>query len=270
MVGGTGPQHRHSSARSIAHHRYVMNRRPSRNAAISLGLGLAVGIIGFALTSFDPLWEVLGVDPEIRAPLGIGLSLFVLLVGFLGALYFEQLAFYAGQVDFQAEVRRSIPTVTLFSVSTGDEAMKRVSGLLLSARSVRNTRVFQGHYVPPPHPRVSEWDAALRTAVHNGVTYREVVSVGNEALVLERQRAAAGGRGTYGAVVIDWPLPTFLNFVILELQDGTRELWFGWLISPHVGYEEDVVRTTEQRTVDLFRNWHLDLYAHGNALQRPD
>jgi hypothetical protein len=240
-----------------------MRRPPSRNALVSLALGTILGLLTFGLTSYQPLWKLVHASGNVQASLGVGLSVIILLLGFLFAFYFQQ-------SDYQDELRRAIPNLTLFTVSSGDEAMRRVSQLFSSARVALNTRVFSGEFNPMANPGHSYWDQSLRSAVRDGLTFREVVSAGNLDLVCERKRDTAGGSGLYDAVVVDYNFESFMNFVLLEFLDGTKELWFGWLVSPGAGFEQHVVHTTEKQIVQMFETWHRDLYAKGRCPWPPD
>lgn len=235
-----------------------MRRPPSRNAIISLTLGTVLGLATFAVTSYQPLWEAVGASGPVAASLGIGLSVTILLLGFLIALYFQQ-------VDFQDELRRAIPSLTLFELFTGDEAMHNVARLFSSARVALNTRIFSGEFNPMENPGHYSWDRQLRAAVRNGLTFREVVSSGNLELVKDRKQKLRKSRGMYEAVIVDYEFDSFLNFVLLEFKDGSKEVWFGWLISTGAGFEQHVVRTTEKEVVHLFEVWHRDLCAKGRA-----
>jgi hypothetical protein len=233
-----------------------MRRSPSRNAIISLTLGTVLGLGTFAITSYQPLWEAVHASGEVTASLGIGLSVTILLIGYLLALYFQQ-------ADFQDELRRAIPSLTLFELFTGDEAMHHVAKLFSTARVVLNTRIFSGEFNPMENPGHHSWDKQLRAAVKNGLSFREVVSAGNLELVCDRKRNLTKGRGAYEAVVVDYSFDSFMNFVLLEFKDGSKEVWFGWLISAGAGFEQHVVRTTEKQVIHLFEVWHRDLCAGG-------
>jgi hypothetical protein len=240
-----------------------MRRPPSRNALVSLALGTVLGLLSFGLTSYQPLWKLVHASGDVSATLGVGLSVIILLLGFLFALYFQQ-------SDYQDELRRAIPNLTLFTVSSGDEAMHQVSRLFSSARMVLNTRIFSGDFNPTANPGHSHWDKRLRSAVRDGLTFREVASAGNLDLVCERKRVTEGGSGLYDAVIVDYNFESFLNFVLLEFRDGTKELWFGWLVSPGAGFEQHVVHTTEKQIVQMFETWHRDLYTRGRCPWPPD
>lgn len=235
-----------------------MRKSPSRNAIVSLTLGTVIGLATFAITSYQPLWKVVGASGEVTASLGVGLSVTILLLGFLLALFFQQ-------ADFQDELRRAIPNLTLFELYTGEEAMHYVANLFGTARTVLNTRIFCGEFNPTENQGHSAWDKQLRAGVKSGLSFREVVSAGNTELVCDRKSHLTKVRGSYDARVVDYAFESFMNFVLLEFKDGTKEVWFGWVISTNAGFEQHVVRTTEKQVVHLFEIWHRDLCSRGRS-----
>ena len=212
----------------------------------------------------------MSVPYDLRASLSIGLSVFVLLLGFVLAIYFlmaewtDEIA--RGNEALLVRMMHTIPQLDHFTFHTGDESMKIIGDQFAKAKIALNTRIFNGDYNPRSNTGFEVWDRGLRRAVRNGLTYKEVVSRGNRELCISRANGAIGGKGTYDAVWINYTLPCFLNFVILEYEGGVKEVWFGWLVSRGVGFENYSIRTTEARIVHMFENWHRHLFAEGNDL----
>jgi hypothetical protein len=230
----------------------------------SILLGTLIGVATLALTNFDPLWNWLKVPANIRDPLTLGMSIFFLLVGFLLAFYFQQADAATTQAAenerFRTGMLQSIPQLTLFTMYNGGEAIRFISEVLGKAKIVLNTRIFTGTY-NPNEKSLQLWDSAICDAVNERLFFKEVVSEGNRDLVSNRIRATSNSKGTYQGAWVDYQLPGFLNFIILEFSTGLKEVWLGWRISPGVGFECPVVRTNEAHVVAIFENWHHELYA---------
>jgi hypothetical protein len=247
-----------------------MRKQSSRNAFTSIALGTLVGIASLMLTSFDALWSSLGVVPDLRPVQAGAVAILAVNLGFLLAFYFQQKDFTENLVDQQNELvdalLRIIPSSALFSYYTGDDALKALARLLPDCKYALNTRIFCEELNPTHNPGFPAWETAVRSAVRRGLSFRDVLSRGNEGLVLERCRVTKGGRGIYEAALIDYEFPSFLNFIVLELVGGGKEVWFGWLISRGLGFEGPVIRTTERRIVALFESWHRDLFSGGEPV----
>ncbi|MCA1603005.1 MAG: hypothetical protein LC776_15680 [Acidobacteria bacterium] len=238
-------------------------------SVVSIAIGTVLGVSSLALTSYDPLWNWLDVPGELRASLPTGFSIFFIIVGFLFGFHQHQMRVSTelcnDLANLSHEMRRSIPNLTLFTLFTSEEAYGKIANILPSARVVLNTRIFQGDYNPdtPNHRR---WNNEIVSAVQHGLNYREVVSSGNTELVYQRRDATVTGDGQYCASILDYPLPSFANFAVFHLNDTSKEVWFGWLISRGSGFEGRVVRTMEPNVVDFFEQWHRDLFAYGYSL----
>jgi hypothetical protein len=254
-----------------------MNTIPRRGhqklSFISIALGTIIGIGGLALTSYDPLWDWMSVPRDLRGSLTTGFSIFTLLFGFLAAFYLQQedaaSAVARENVSLMGQMISSIPHLNLFSFHTGDEAMRLIANEFGRAHVALNTRIFHGDYNPTSNPAFASWDRSLRRGVRSGLSYKEVVSRGNCDLARERARSLRATVGSYDAVWIDYLLPSFMNFIVLEYPGGVKDVWFGWLVSQGAGFEQHVIRTTESRIVQLFEQWHRELFAHGKRID-PD
>ncbi len=242
----------------------------SKLGVLSVGIGTVLGVSSLALASYDPLWNLLGVARDLRAAQSTGLAILFINAGFLVAVYFQQGDFREDLLSEQAtEFSRLIcamPTTGVFSYYTGEGAMEALAVILPTARTACNTRILSRQLSSTSHPGFAPWDTAVRQAVRAGLTFREVVSEGNEAIVRDREGATSGGRGVYEAVVLRNTLPSFLNFIVLESRDGSREVWFGWIVSRGSGFEGTVIRTSEVRIVTLFERWHSELYLAGHPV----
>jgi len=244
----------------------------SRRGVVSVAVGVVLSVVSMALPSLDSMWNALGVARDLRAGHSTGLAIMFLCLGFLVALYFQQEEFKAElQRTLSAETARleaGLPTFGVITRQTGDEAMTTLTALVATARMVANTRISSANSeVATRHGVSSPWDQALRQALTRGLTYREVISPNHADLARDRRAAIAGSPGVYEAAVVRQLPPAFLNFIIIEQHDGTKEVWFGWLASRTSGFDGPVVRTAETHLVTLFERWHTELLSTGTPVR---
>lgn len=245
----------------------MKTRRNSVLGILSIAVGTAIAVVSLMLASYNPLWNAFGVAPAARGSQSTGLAILSINLGFLAAVYFQQSDFRIQVLEEQSTritgLLRSLPSTGLYDYHTGDEAMQTLAALLPTLRTVWNTRIFTQRDNPTDHPAYSMWNNAIRGSVLAGLTFKEVMSQGNQDLAQERRAATRGGRGSYQASILRYPLPSFLNFSVLENHDGSKEVWFGWVISRAGGFEGPVIRTSETRIVAMFEHWHGELFGAG-------
>jgi hypothetical protein len=245
------------------------NRRPI-GGILSIAIGTILGVLSLALSSYDQLWDFFGVARDLRTAQTTALAILFLSAGFLVAVYFQQGDFKAELLAAQrselAKLINSIPNTAIYTYYTGDDAMEALVAVLATVRCASNTRVLSRQLNLTLHAEASPWDQAIQNCVQSGLTFREVVSPGNEALVRNRRRSATGGKGVYEATILRHSLPSFLNFIVLEYRDGSKEVWFGWIVSRSSGFEGTVIRTAEVRIVTLFERWHSELFMAGQVV----
>ncbi|HVF03197.1 MAG TPA: hypothetical protein VNA20_00010 [Frankiaceae bacterium] len=227
-------------------------------------------MLSLALVSYDRLWTVLGVARDQRAGQSTGLAVLCVCIGFLVAVYIQQCDFHAELIQSQArefsEFRSVLPASDTYRYYTGTEAMALLVSALPTARVAKNTRILSPKLSETSYAAGSPWDLVIRQAVAAGLTFREVVSRDNEALARDRLSSSVGGTGRYEASILLHSLPSFLNFIVLEKGDGSREVWFGWVVSRAGGFEDVVVRAREDHIVRLFEKWHSELFQAGRRV----
>jgi hypothetical protein len=242
-----------------------------RAELIAVILSVLFGAGSVWLGTYDPLWTMLGLSNDLRGSLTIALSLFVLLAGFLIAYYLQQSdvrdRLTALGERLPSELREAInsqPQVDVLAVVNGDQALRLLCERIKTAEVVLNTRITAGTTIYSITPKSLEnWERAMRAAIRAGAIFREVVSEGWQDLARERVAALAGYKGIYEASRIPFLLPAFLNFTVMQHTDGSKEVWFGWIMSPTHGVEQACMRSTERRLVQLFESWHAALFAGG-------
>lgn len=241
---------------------------------IAVIFSVLLGAVSVWLGTYDPLWAVLGLSNDLRGSLTIALSLFVLLTGFLIAYYIQQSDVLDRLTDFGErlplllrEEMSKQPQVDVLGVFNGDQALRLLCKGLGTAKVILNTRITAGTTVYSITANSLEtWERALRTAIRSGSVYREIVSDGWQELARERVSTLAGSKGLYEACWMPCTLPAIVNFTVLQHTDGTKEVWFGWIMSPTQGVDQVCFRSTERRLVQMFENWHAALFAHGTTI----
>jgi hypothetical protein len=247
------------------------NEKQTGRAMVAIAIGVILSVISVMLTTYDPLWSWLGVSRDLRGAQTTGASILFVSLGFLVAVYYQQQDFneslLTAQQDLTNRLLQSLPHAGVFSRHTGDESMRIIAALLPLSRYALNTRVFPESLNPTKNIGFREWDVSLRAAVRAGLTYKDVVSIGNEDLAKDRYASVAGGAGQYDAVLLEHSLPSFLNFIVLESHSGAKEVWFGWLITRGSGFAETtVIRTNEEQIIAIFEQWHRELFAICNTI----
>jgi hypothetical protein len=241
---------------------------------IAVIFSVLLGAVSVWLGTYDPLWTMLGLSNDLRGSLTIALSLFVLLTGFLITYYLQQSAVLNRLAELGEQLplvlREEInkqPQVDVLGVFNGDQAHRLLCRRLETAKVILNTRITMGTTVYSITSNSLEtWERSLRTAIRSGAVYREIVSDGWQELARERVSSLAGSKGLYEACWIPYSLPAILNFTMLQHTDGTKEVWFGWIMSPTQGVDQVCFRSTERRMVQMFENWHAALFACGTTI----
>lgn len=239
--------------------------------------GLLLGFLSLWVGSGEAIWQYLDIPKAQQAPLTGALSIMFLLAGFLIATY-QQVDKLRQAVDGQTrELARELAargsSSSLRSLSS-DAALQEITTLLPSTARVWNTRIAaQGldEYYPTAAGRA--FDAALqRSVTARRVHYREVLSQqweGHVAAWLSRKapRNAGGGGASFSVLELD--VPSFVNFIVLELGDGSKQIYFGWAISRQRGFEQSCLHISDARAADYYVSWHNELFASGRAVNVP-
>lgn len=243
----------------------------SRSGFIAIAIGTILGVLSIALPSLNSFWSIFGVvSQQERVGESTALAILFICLGFLLAVYLQQLDFKSDVLKLQDEklerLISAIPSIHIYSRYSGDEAMVFIASLLPITKMALNTRILTEEMNKTNHPVLSPWDNAVRSAVKNGLTFRDVVSKGNESIANGRSQAAIGGSGIYEASFVEHSLPSFMNFIVLEGRDGSLEVWFGWIVSKSAGYEGTVIRTGDAHIVQLFERWHREMFNAGTMI----
>jgi hypothetical protein len=239
----------------------------------SIGLGEA---IIYAITVALASVPIFFADPRISTPFAV----VVLLVGYqIGQMVRERRTDKAihefilktneairelGTDNSRAiqELGRQIPELShLVVLNNIDAAYAYLMDALKTSSAVLNTRIpvsaSSSSMVPATHP----YREAIRKYVELGGSLREIVSR-QETLVKDAQalEAVARDKTNYDFRILDAPSSVFLNFTILEYDDGRRdsqEVVIGWAVAAGVSFNQQcfILRGPQIREVfsDIFQ-----------------
>ncbi|MBI3551147.1 MAG: hypothetical protein HY077_01400 [Elusimicrobia bacterium] len=235
---------------------------------IPTAVGLSLSGFSLWLGTYDPLWGLVGVqDANIRSGLTMSTSLICLLLGYGISLSqsHDNFITMAGSliVNSMAQAAR----ITGMRVLSCEDAMNELVGYIRQAKHVHNTRVVissgGGNYSTSGG---KNFERALKAAVRSGLHLREVVSSGWKQHAHAMATELNPTSGNYAAKCIDPGTAPFLNFIAIEMPSGERFVYFGWIMSEGLGFEQNCFTTSEPRIVQYFTSWHADLYRRGGDI----
>jgi hypothetical protein len=241
----------------------------SRRSWLYLASGALLGFLSLILG--NPLWRLMGVSATYRSEYSTASAVTFIVLGLAAAIVFQLNEFRETVTTQQSEelarVINSMPSSKVFIAWSGEESMERLIAQLPDTNVALSTRVYASELGVIPHATGSQWDSAVCQYIQNGGTYRDVLSDASAPIAKERILAGEAGKGFYQAVQVPSELPSFLNFIILTKKDGRKQVWFGWLFSRTTAFDGQVFETAEARIVDLFEQWHHDLFSSGNVIR---
>lgn len=265
--------------------------RPDRREYALLVIGLLFAVITIWLGSYGELWATL--DPRLRGSLTVAVSMFFTLGGFLLASYVQRgrlsqelvqakKAIIAQQrqtkreiIAQQRQAKKDIiqqqahsPQIDAITVYTGTEGMEHITRLVLQAKVALNTIILpRVEDLWPKQPIMEDWDKAVILAVQNSTCFRDVASEACERFVIARASALSGM--DYGARVVPSTIEAFPNFIVLEYQDSTKEVWFGWTRPSPASFSQRCFRCRESEVVAFFEKLHDTLFESGLGDRDP-
>ena len=228
-----------------------------------LSILIAAGSI--VISTYEPLWIALGVsDLNFRGSLTMASSVFFLLLGFLVSQYWSD----ATTLTVVQQKLNELAKSQSFSVCRGDQALDELCGKIGRASRILNTRIGTSpeHYTSAGK-LMSKWETSLRKAVRNDVSLTDVF--GPEWVALAKERTIAlQGSGRYEAFLSTRSGP-FINFILLEFLDETREVWFGWHASTSLELSDVCIRCSESNVVSLFTSYYRSLKDESHKVAIP-
>ena len=230
---------------------------------ICVAFGVFLAAVSIWLGTYDPLWQWIGVPEALRGSLTTAVSIFILLVAFLLSFYSQQ-SLMLRQIY---EVTSGLPHVEFLESMNGNEAFLLLTMRISEAKSVLNTRLFPGDSRSGySENTMAKWQAKIRSGIRSGLVFRDVLSPGLESTARECLAEYSGRKGMYEAVVVSSGTAPMMNFTVLTLSDGTKEVWFGWVMSPGYGFDQPCFRSRDARLTGFFEKWFAELFSSGSHL----
>lgn len=231
---------------------------------LSISLGTLFAVLSLALGTFDPLWIQLGVGPEIRGGLTTAVSLFVLLMGFLFAIYIKAQAQEDVLGKALSDLKFQIPQISAFKVIDANNALLYLKCQLPLIKSIVNTRIASDGNAEYHTSEGKSYNDAIEKAIKDGMQFREIVNTPWKNSAATRAEALKPSRskvnGAYEYQVLNTTLPSFLNFCVVSYSDGRKEVLFGWAITKGRRFEQKCFISDEKSVVEFFDAWFSDLY----------
>jgi hypothetical protein len=183
-------------------------------------------------------------------------------------------------VSSEGAAAKEMPTASLqgsrspfeFSSSiriySNDQALEEICALADRAEVILNTKITRADSSDAARKlrSLTHWETAVRRAIRRGAKFKEVITPGYASHARARAAALKKAKGLYEVNQVGSDLGSFLNFTVFELQDGTEEAFFGWLISKSHGFEHQCFRSGDERVVNLFRDWFTSMFTAGTQI----
>lgn len=238
----------------------------------SMIIGLSASIAIAALGTYEPLWIKLKIsDPVLRGILTVFIALLAMLGSFLMAIYVElgnqSETLTQSNNDLVTEVINTMPHIQPFRCIPCEAAILEISAKLSRVKLVWNTRIVASA-APSGYPNTvgKTWTDAVISGLQHGLHFRDVISSAWVDYCTELRDNINVEGGSYDAKVVGIDIPSFMNFIILEYIDGSKELYFGWALSPLYGFDQNSFLTTEGRLIHFFESLFSELWSQGVSL----
>ncbi len=155
----------------------------------------------------------------------------------------------------------NIPTTPLKSENveswSSEIGLIKLAERIQEADLVLNTRVVGRNVKENYYTKKSlVWEEAISTYVKAGGIFKEIVS---SIFRKEYELHQSEGEG-YQAEILDPKWSSFINFTVIHFKDGSKELWFGWLVHEHKGLEQPCFVLKDMGLVQFFENWFYDIF----------
>lgn len=226
-------------------------------------VGVILSVLSIVLGGYDKLWNYIGLSNNIRGDLTIALSIFFLLIAFIIA-FGRQLTVFLRKVE---KLSRETPPLKLLEEKSGEEAFRVLIKRISVAEAAYNTKLFPEDYSKGySEDAMNQWHTAISRTVKNGLIFREVISPTWESQSRQRLTTLSNKKGMYEVSMhnaVEFPI---LNFTILKLKNGDREIYFGWLMTPSYGFDKPCIISKDARIIEFFEQWFSALYSSGKQL----
>lgn len=211
-----------------------------------------IAIISFVFGGWDLLWEQLGVVVGNRPVMSLGLSLLVMLFGHFVSVQINEHTVLQSVSSIERDIKpiaEAIGHPEVKRLGDGEDALNYLIGKFPDTTSIINTRL--------PAPGATEYRThnnlqyiqGFEKLVKRGVRVQEIAA-GNFSNYCEKLSSL--GKSTYKFKIIDPPPPSFINFSILTLENGSREVIFGWPVSEVEEFNAACFLSADNEVIALF------------------
>ena len=190
-----------------------------------------IALISFVVGTYEPLWKYLKIPSELWPSLTTGFSVLILLLGhhFAIVLRDRHVEESIKKIEFSiGKISSVIEHSIVQKLGNGDDGLRYLMSKFGKVVSLRNTRIPSAGAKKYRSSLSVQYVSALENLASRGVVFREIAGAG---FIDYCQTIKSKQHSTYDFAIIDPSLDSFINFTILELSDGTRELVFGWPVS---------------------------------------
>lgn len=175
-------------------------------------------------------------------------------------LFFDVLNQQKSIVDLEQRVTTQKKSSTKHRVLQydGEKGLARLNKLLAKAKKVDSVWFSKPGYNTTFSKLMLNRDKAIVENLANAGSVREFFTnrpAFLDNLVANKIQSTSFSEG-YKAFQIPTSMPACPNFTILELENRTKEVWFGWVDSPTKQSTKNFcMRTRDSRIVKLFETW---------------
>ncbi|TAI47602.1 hypothetical protein [Flagellimonas allohymeniacidonis] len=238
-----------------------------------LVLGVGLGILSLAFG--NNLFSLLGVSDESnRTMFSIFSAIFFTLTSFFVSIL-SFLKIHTDSVEDQiGSLKKKL--VNGFNVERFDglRGMQTISHRIQNAKLVLNTRIIHPETLDKNKIYAEDariWEKKGIEALNKGVRFRDVVlNAGRffaEDLVKKLKENKSIDPTRYRARDITGKASPYINFIVIEFEQGEDEVWFGWVMSSDGEVVSDTFRSVDSDMVKFFKNLHTQLFSLGDEIE---
>lgn len=215
----------------------------------------------FFFGSYDPFWDFLNLDEELRTPLTIGVSILILLIGhFINTLQVEE-QLHSDVSELKMHMNQLPNLNSLRVLPNGDEGVNYLSMRIKEARFIRNTRIPVGSSVVYNTTYAKKYISETKKILKNkDVIFKDIIVKENAELANELVHLSEKYQSKYQYKELQIYGRGFLNFMIIEDKFNISEVIFGWPTSETQGYREKCFISQDSDLISLFTTIFEELW----------
>lgn len=215
----------------------------------------------FFFGSYDPFWNFVNLDEELRTPLTIGISILILLIGhFINTLQVEE-KLHSDVSELKVHMNQLPNLNSLRILPNGDEGVNYLSMRIREARFIRNTRIPVGSSVAYNTTYAKKYISETKKILKNkDVIFKDIIVKENIELANELIQISEKHQSKYQYKELHTYGKGFLNFMIIEDKFNISEVVFGWPTSETQGYREKCFISQDSDLISLFTTIFEELW----------